>query len=297
MGLIALVLRKVPLGDLTTRLLALSGPYILALSALTTLQVAITALRLWRILQRLGERVSLVVVTESILVGLAYNMLLPTSMGGDVLRALYLRKHLEAPHRAWSSGLYDRIASLSALACAGIFGLLFGAQHLGGLPERTRLVAVAFGLTVIAAFLFASYPFRILVRVLGARMPAAARDDLEGLTSDLQGVLATPSVRIEALSWSLLHQGVACAFAVVGAMALGDSAHAPQVAIGMPIVYLLSMLPLTIGGHGLREGVYLGVLGALGVLPGVALGLSALWLASSLLFAGIGALLVLRKKA
>jgi uncharacterized membrane protein YbhN (UPF0104 family) len=56
------------------------------------------------------------------------------------------------------------------------------------------------------------------------------------------------------------------------------------------------MLPLTIGGHGLREGVYLGVLGALGVLPGVALGLSALWLASSLLFAAIGALVVLQTR-
>lgn len=285
-----------PLGDLTTRLLSLSGPYIVALTALTTLQVAITALRLWRILRRLGERVGLGSVTASILVGLAYNMLLPTSMGGDVLRALYLRKRLQVPHRAWSSGVYDRIASLSALACAGIFGLLFGAQHLGGLPERTRIVALVFGLLVIAAFLFASYPFRLLVRLLGTRMPAVARDDLKGLTEDLQGPLATPSVRMETLGWSLLHQGVACLFAVVGAMALGDGAHAAQVAIGMPIVYLLSMLPLTIGGHGLREGVYLGVLGALGVLPGVALGLSALWLASSLLFAAIGALVVLQTR-
>ena len=59
--------------------------------------------------------------------------------------------------------------------------------------------------------------------------------------------------------------------------------------VGVPIVHVLSMVPITIGGLGLREGLFVAILGRLGVESDVALGLAAQWLASSLMFAIAGA--------
>ena len=61
----------------------------------------------------------------------------------------------------------------------------------------------------------------------------------------------------------------------------------------MPIIFVLSMVPLTLGGHGLREGLYVGVLGALGVPDDVALALAASFLASTIVFALAGLAVVL----
>jgi hypothetical protein len=60
--------------------------------------------------------------------------------------------------------------------------------------------------------------------------------------------------------------------------------------IGVPVVHVLSMVPITLGGLGLREGLFVGVLGLLNVPSDVALGLAAQWLASSLAFAVAGAI-------
>ena len=57
----------------------------------------------------------------------------------------------------------------------------------------------------------------------------------------------------------------------------------------MPLVFVLSMVPLTLGGHGLREGLFVAILGGLGVPAGVALGLAAGFLAASVLVAALAA--------
>ena len=53
------------------------------------------------------------------------------------------------------------------------------------------------------------------------------------------------------------------------------------------------MIPVTIGGLGLREGLFVAILGRLGVESDVALGLAAQWLASSVGFAIVGAVVAL----
>jgi hypothetical protein len=78
-------------------------------------------------------------------------------------------------------------------------------------------------------------------------------------------------------------------FVIAGAHAMGETSHDAALLVGMPLVYVLSMVPLTLGGHGLREGLYVGILGALGVASDVALGLAGIWLLACFGFSVIGA--------
>jgi uncharacterized membrane protein YbhN (UPF0104 family) len=291
-AILALVLWKVHLGELLAQLSHLRATDVLFLVAITIAQVSIGVIRWWRLLHRLGERPSFLALYGDVLVGLTYNMFLPTTVGGDVMRALRARKRVQKPHRAWSTSLFERIAGLLAMAASGAIAAAIGLGADARIPSSIRVIAISVTAALILIFFFASAPFRILLRILEKRMPSAA-DDVRGIASDLEGPLATSGARMETLGWSILYQALGIAFVLVGARGLDAPGHDLAILVGVPIVHVLSMVPLTIGGLGLREGLFVGILRPLGVPSAVALGLAAQWLASSVAFALAGAFVLL----
>jgi uncharacterized membrane protein YbhN (UPF0104 family) len=287
-AILAIVLWKVRLGELLSQLSHLHATDVLVLVAITIAQVSVGVVRWWRLLHRLGERPSFLALYGDVLVGLTYNMFLPTTVGGDVMRALRARKRVQEPHRAWSTSLFERIAGLLAMAASGAIAAAIGLGADARIPTSIRLIAISVTATLLVIFFFASAPFRILVRILEKRLPSAA-DDVRGIAADLEGPLATAGARVETLGWSILYQALGIAFVLVGAHGLDAPGHDLAILVGVPIVHVLSMVPLTIGGLGLREGLFVGILRPLGVPSAVALGLAAQWLASSVAFALAGA--------
>jgi len=296
-AIFALVLYKVPLRDLGPRLARLRADDLALLIALTIAQVAIGVVRWWRLLHRLGERVAFASLFGDVLVGLAYNMFLPTTVGGDVVRAWRASRRVESSHRAWSTSIFERIAGLLAMAATGAIAALFAVGTVVSVPPLVRWLAIGIAAALMIAFFAASAPFRILERLLEKRLPEAAARDLRGIVADLAGPLAGAGARVEALAWSLAYQALGIAFVVAGARALGAPGHEAAIVVGVPLVHVLSMIPVTLGGHGLREGLFVGILGQLGVEPDVALGLAAQWLASSVMFAIAGAVVNLLRPA
>ena len=294
--LLVLVLRRIPVADLAARVAHIRAVDILLLLVVTTTQVALNVMRWWRLLRSVGERVSYASVFGDLCVGILYNWILPGGVGGDVIRALRARARMQAPHHAWSTSIYERIVGLFAMTVTASVAVAVGVGSASALPEWLRTATYTLTFALALAFVFASLPFRWLVRVLGSRLPTAASADLAGIGADLQGPLAKLSVRAEALAWSLAYQGSNLVFVMVGAAALGAPGHERAIVVGVPIITVLSLAPITIGGHGLREGLYVSVLGALGMPVDVAAGLSAAFLASALLFSIIGACFMLASK-
>jgi uncharacterized membrane protein YbhN (UPF0104 family) len=292
-GVLAVVVAKVPLRETGARLAHLGAGDVAVLLVLTVLQVSVGVVRWWRLLARLGERVPFGALFGDALVGLTYNMFLPTTVGGDVVRAWRASRRTRAAHAAWSTSLFERIAGLLAMALSGALAALVGASSVTSLPATVRWLALGVAAALLVAFFAVSWPFRVLARMLEARVPDAAVREVRGIARDLEGPLATAAARGEALAWSLAYQALGVAFVIVGARSLGAPGHALAIVVGVPLVHVLSMVPVTLGGHGLREGLFVGVLGALGVAPDVALGLAAQWLASSVLFAIAGAVVSL----
>jgi uncharacterized membrane protein YbhN (UPF0104 family) len=290
-AILALVFWKVRIGELVAQLAHLRAFDVLLLLVITIAQVSVGVVRWWRLMHRLGERPSFFALYGDVLVGLTYNMFLPTTVGGDVMRALRARKRVHTPHHAWSTSLFERIAGLLAMAASGALAAAIGLGADARIPTSIRGIAIAITAVLLFIFFFASTPFRILVRMLEKRLPAAA-DDVRGIVADLEGPLATGAARVEALGWSILYQALGIAFVLVGARGLGAPGHDLAILVGVPLVHVLSMLPLTIGGLGLREGLFVGILRPLGVPSAVALGLAAQWLASSVAFALAGAVVL-----
>ncbi len=290
--LLGAVLYKLPLGDLAARFGNMRASHVVLLVAINTIQFALSVVRWWRLLHRLGEPVRYVSVFGDASAGILYNFLLPGSIGGDVVRALRMRSRVRVQHHAWSTSIFERIVGLFAMAATASVAVAIGLDATVALPEWLRYATFGTTAALLAAFVFASLPFRLLVRFIGKHLPDVARVDLAGIGEDLRGPLTKLSIRAETFGWSLVYQGLNLVFVAACAAALGAPGHERAIVIGIPMIYVLSLAPITVGGHGLREGLYVGILGALGMPGEVALGLSAAFVVSNILFSAVGGLFV-----
>lgn len=289
--IVVIVLTRVPLRDLGERVAHVTLADAVLLVGLAVLHMLISTLRWWRLLLRLDERPAFAALFRDILVGALFNTFLPTSFGGDVIRAIRTSRRLNEGHRAWSSSVFERLIGMLTLALIGAIGVLVEVGD--SLPSSYRNIIVGMAILFAISMFFISAPLRALVHVLEKRLPAAFIANVRGVVADLEGPLATSPARIETFAWSVLAFAVNIAYVVAGAWALGASQYTVAVIVGLPIISVLSLAPVSLGGHGLREGLFVVVLGLLGVPKDVALGLALIALAYNIFFALLGGLVAL----
>jgi len=285
-GLLACVLYRLDLRALPTVLASL-GPGAIGLAiALSAGSVLVSAWRWHRVLRYLGERVSVGRLYAETLIGTTYNLILPTSVGGDVVRAYRVGPRAEQPSHVWASVMYERVLGLLSLAlvsCVGLVSTLSPEQH--GLFVAAAAMTVGLGL----ALAFAPVPFR-----LAARLSRRLGDAAERLAAAFAGPLARPAARLETFAWSLLYQFVALSILLAAGLPWHEPRLVEAVYLGVPIVLVAATIPVTIGGLGLRESLFVVVLGRFGLPAEQAFALSMVWLGSNLLvgLAGLVPLLV-----
>lgn len=281
-ALLALLAWKVPLRDVGGAL-ARVPPAGLALALVVlAIQNLVGAARWWRMLVRTGERPRFAALVGDGLVGAAYNLVLPSAVGGDVVRAHRAGRRLGAPAHAWSTALFERMVGLPTLAAIAAPGI---AIVPGGEALVLPTLVVAFvGVVAIAVI---DAPLRWAARRLLARAPGAA-GVADGVARDFAGPLATAGARAEALAWSLVYQLLSVSILAACVLPTGDARLLSAIYAGVPLVVIGTMAPITAGGFGLRESLFVVVLGRLGVDRGTALALALLWLASSVVLALVG---------
>jgi glycosyltransferase 2 family protein len=285
--LLGALLWKIPIRQVASSLAAFPPEGIALAVLVELLQLLVGAQRWRRMLARAGERVPLGPLVRDVLVSSAYNLILPSAVGGDFIRALRAGQRLERPHRAWSTTFFERMVGLPCLAAVAAPGILV---LPGGKTLLWPTVAVA---AVSAALLvFADAPLGMLARALAARAPRAAEMS-DGIAQDLRGPLGTMGARAECFAWSLLYQLMGISILGACVAPTGDGALLMAIYAGVPLVAIGAMLPVSIAGIGLRESLFVVILGRLGVQEATALALGFLWLGSYFVLALPGVVLAL----
>jgi len=204
------------------------------------------------------------------LVGSALDQVLVT-MSGDAYRIWWLKRSMPSLTRAVSGVLLDRAAgilgiTLLVLAFLPRFMGMDAARALGWVP--VILVAVVF--TGFAALLGMD---RLPLNYTRSRWLAG----LAALSSSARKVFLSPSVVIPALAAAaMVHVGISLCIALL-ASAVGISVSFAAALTVVPIVMLISLLPISIGGWGVREGTMVIGLGLLGVESSDALLISVMY--------------------
>jgi glycosyltransferase 2 family protein len=203
--------------------------------------------------------------------GLFFNQVMPSSVGGDVIRGYYLKKWGMSIEFAALGVLMDRLFGILGLTLLVLTQLSFLFEILNDTSAQSGAIIISISVTSGLAFLFFTDKlpgnfahFRIIKGFysLSKNARSCISDSYKGLS------IIIISIIIHLLS----------VFAVMTiSNGLGLNIDWRGLLLIIPIVTLIMVIPISIAGWGIREGVMVVGLSYLGVSSEAALVLSVLY--------------------
>lgn len=200
-------------------------------------------------------------LARTFLVGRFIGAFTPSTTGLDVYRAVAVARRTGAKGPAAAVIVVEKLFGLAALSALTLALLPFGAARFLG--QGGVLAAVVLGVACVLGYVLLSR--RTIFNGLFQRLPGPLRKKLAGTARVMR---AQPLGRPRGLA--VFSLGVASHLATAGvfvatAAALGlDVAAVDSLVVGMAII-VATLLPISVGGVGVREGTAVLLLGLVGV--------------------------------
>jgi uncharacterized protein (TIRG00374 family) len=282
-GLLVYLLSRVEFSEVISALATADPLWLVLALAMLAIGKIIIGTR-WRLLiEAQGLRIPLISLISSILTGIFFGSLLPTKIGGDAVRAYDVADKGNASiTEGVGSVVIDRALGILGLALFSSFTLLIarGTIELSG--GYVGLVVVVLFIAIIAFGMLIYAPIADLVS------QKLARHGLESFSSmiiELRKALNSMTESRKAISLGLLLSLILQVFIVIHYALLGESLGLAIPLsfyfVAVPIALLILILPASINGIGVREVIFVYLLGQVSVAPADAIALS--WLAFSML--------------
>lgn len=217
--------------------------------------------------------------------GMFFSLCLPSSIGGDVVKAYRLAD--SGPRRilAACTVLADRVTGLAALGVLAGAAVIAAKWSLG--PWGTLGAGAALLLATLAVLRLAVGSIDRLLTLIPAPHPARE------FIAQLLPYQARPNLMTHALVWSLLIQISNAISVSMIARGLGVVLPLSVWCVVVPMVMLAMVVPISINGVGVREGGMAMLLAPHAVPAEQAVAIALLWFLAGLVSGLIGGLLFL----
>lgn len=198
-------------------------------------------------------------------IGLFFNLTFPTVVGGDVVKIFYVGKKSNSYSQSFAATFLDRDAGMLAMVMIACAGLTFYPVSVPGMAVEIIVWAAAAAFVLGNVCLFAPKFRRAAIKLLRRFRLLKIADKMERVSSVLHIIGNRKALLAAALLISFVNQLLA--ISVVWITALGLRLHTPfsYFLIFVPVITLISMIPVSLNGMGLREYAFLSLFSAVGV--------------------------------
>ena len=215
------------------------------------------------------------------LVGAFFSLFLPTSVGGDGVRSLALARTGRFKDGAVTGILVDRALGIMAMRGYLLMGLALGPVFLG---SQLRWPFPSWALTVSIGVVVLGVVALVVWKRHGAVVHRAACEARMVLTRFFR----SPARVLSTVALSFVVQGAYIAAWATLASSLGLAIPLAAFLVGVPLVSLGAMAPITVSGLGIREGLWVILLAPYGIAAANAVGFSLLFFLSLMLVGSLG---------
>jgi uncharacterized protein (TIRG00374 family) len=220
--------------------------------------------------------------------------LVPGTVGIELVRIYGLAKSTADLAFSATSVMIDRILALFALYLLAFFGIIFTSMEIK--EEYFYIILASFLVFLIAALLlYNNYLRHALVRRLPAVIRPYAKEKLEKLYGCLDKYRSQPRLLAFVFVLSVIFQLYRVVHIYVFSLSLNIDVGLMAFVLVAPVAMLITMLPISIGGLGVRESVFVIMLTNFGVRPEASLAMSLLVTSFSLLWLLPGAWFYMRR--
>jgi len=278
-AILAYLATRIDMGDAARAMAAISRPHLAAVLLLVAVDRAVMILRWVLLLRASGIAISAGDAARLFLVSSFVGSFLPAGIGADAARAYGLARESTTGSEALASVAVDRVLGVLSLVSMGLIGVLAWApdaaneRRLWGADWPLLGAIAVVGVACMAAF-WADQWIRWVVpahRHDGAITRRVLRlSDAVSRYRNRRGVLA------HVMAWSLVVQFLRVTQAYLLGLGLGLTVPFSYFLLFMPVGLLILLLPISISGFGLPQGVIVWLLRPAGVDDSTAFALSTL---------------------
>ena len=284
---LVIIVRRVHPSELDLEWKGHNVAWLVAAILVTFAGVVLSAVRWQRVLAALGIHDRVGTLVKHHLAGLFVSSFLPSTVGGDVLRVSRLSaSNGEAPN-TFASVVLERLTGWIVLPIITLVALIVN-RGLFRVDENTHYALIIAIVTLVALGLLlwgVGHP------KIGGRLTSNAgwRRFSGAVHYGIDTLRRHPSDAISVLASGFAYQLAVVLAAFLAALALGLHPGITALLAFVPAIAIVQVLPITVGGLGVREGAFALFLVPLGVPEQKALALGLLVYAINLAVSLLGA--------
>jgi len=274
------IINSVDLKLFTNTINTITWPFIVVIMIVSFIDMSIAALR-WKVLMRpFKPSFSYIHLLYLSFVAHYYNMLVPGNIAGDVVRAL---------KTSVATVFLDRLIGMLGLVIIVLCGIIFSYPMLSELGLMKYIVLV----TLILSFISMSILSRRIIRKFRwiSNLLGSLYEKIKDVVVSIQLYRNCYREIIEAFAATIGSHLLMITTVYLISRAIGCNAAYFHCLLFVPVIGLISTLPITIGGLGLREASYILLFTQVGATKEQALGMSLIYFMLLFVWAILGAIL------
>jgi glycosyltransferase 2 family protein len=228
---------------------------------LMALAVVLGALRWWLLLEGAQIRVPARSSIQPFATSLVLNLVLPTAVAGDAVRTWVVGRESGRLLGAATATVFDKLTALTCLFALGWAAVLVDPN---GAPDSLIVVFVWVTAGLLAAFAVAALAaagVRPIMHRLPERLALMARDSWSTLRIWGRSTKLLTSV----VGLGLAYQVLAVTVLILVGKTVGVELSFALAAVSASIVLVATLIPVSVGGLGIREGGFVLLLGQAGI--------------------------------
>ena len=257
-GLFALAFRSIDLGDVVLHIKHLPLSLLVLTIALLLCQMLVSSMRLSTIAGVIASRVPLLTSFRINWIGSFFSLALVTFVSGDVVRTVMLRRACQIPMReSVGTVTLDRAVGLLAILVIVSLTAPWAIQLTGDERIRRSIEALAvFGALIVIGFALVGFLARhsrvvevVRVKIKGSKIVYVLLDIMTVARHLFDGRREFPKILFISLLVQIIN--VTVIFFLINGM--GAEVSIWHCLLIVPTVMLISLLPFSVAGWGLRE--------------------------------------------
>lgn len=271
-ALIAYMATTFDLGDAAQRIVQVDAKWMAAAVAVFFLLLANNALRWEIVIWALGSRLGFWAAARMIYIASFFNQALPSTIGGDAARMFFSRRAGLSLATSINSVMLERVVAVFGLIVLVVVTQPFLLSRIGDSPAKYVFPLLAAGGVVGICLLM------VLDRIPERWRKWKLARGLVQLAEDAKSLFLHPGYAAGAVALGVTGQLLISLLFYLLAQALNlDHVDLLDCIVLIPPVILITTIPISIAGWGLREGAMVTMFAFVGVTQGDAFVLSILF--------------------
>ena len=293
LALLAFIILKVDWQESLSIIINISIPYIFLLLLLSLSMITISCIK-WQIfLQARNIKVSLFRLVQLYYVGYFFNNFLPSSVGGDVVRSVTLGRKIQNQLDSFSSVFLERFTGFLGLLVLAIIAFMLNFNRFRNLEIGLVLVLLSVAFIGVIAVFFSKRLQKLIDKMLDLKPFKIIKNKAKKFLNVIYFFKSQPIVLTKTMIISFIFHIMTIVNTLVVCLALDIQVAVLDVAVIVPIILIVSTVPISINAIGVWEGSFVYFFSLAGVDPSASLAIALVLRAKNLFNALVGGLFYL----